>query len=114
MLYHHLFRSLNYCFKCKRGLIDSRDTKRCPNNWYIYPDCLSCCDDNMYARQVQLYILANKPVPVKLNVMLGQGHNDKNIFFCPDCGCQILITKDEHNNEIKIYPHCKRDFNDKL
>lgn len=105
---------LNYCFKCKRGLIDSRDTKRCPNNWYICPDCLSCCDDNMYARQVQLYILGNKPVPDKLNAMLGQGHNDKNIFFCPDCGCQILITKDEHDNEIKICPHCKRDFNDKL
>ena len=105
---------LNYCFKCKRGLIDSRDTKRCPNNWYICPDCLSCCDDNMYARQVQLYILANKPVPDKLNAMLGHGHNDKNIFFCPDCGSQILITKDEHDNEIKICPHCKRDFNDKL
>ena len=105
---------LNYCFKCKRGLIDSRDTKRCPNNWYICPDCLACCDDSMYARQVQLYILANKPVPDKLNAMLGQGHNDKNIFFCPDCGCQILITKDEHDNEIKICPHCKRDFNDKL
>ena len=105
---------LNYCFKCKRGLIDSRDTKRCPNNWYICPDCLSCCDDNMYARQVQLYILGNKPVPDKLNAMLGQGHNDKNIFFCPDCGCQILIPKDEHDNEIKICPHCKRDFNDKL
>ena len=105
---------LNYCFKCKRGLIDSRDTKRCPNNWYICPDCLACCDDSMYARQVQLYILANKPVPDKLNAMLGHGHNDKNMFFCPDCGCQILITKDEHNNEIKICPHCKRDFNDKL
>lgn len=89
---------LNYCFKCKRGLIDSRDTKRCPNNWYICPDCLSCCDDNMYARQVQLYILANKPVPDKLNAMLGHGHNDKNMFFCPDCSSQLLITKDEHDN----------------
>ena len=105
---------LNYCFKCKRGLIDSRDTKRCPNNWYICPDCLACCDDSMYARQVQLYILANKPVPDKLNAMLGHGHNDKNMFFCPDCGCQILITKDEHNNEIKIRKKKKRDFNDKL
>ena len=67
----------------------------------------------MYARQVQLYILGNKPVPDKLNAMLGLGHNDKNIFFCPDYGSQILITKDEHDNEIKICPHCKRDFNDK-
>ena len=68
----------------------------------------------MYARQVQLYILGNKPVPDKLNVMLGHGNNDKNMFFCRDCGSQILITKDEHDNEIKICPHCKRDFNDKL
>lgn len=101
---------LNFCFKCKKGLIDSRDTKQCPNNWYICPDCLSCCDDNMYARQVQLYILAGKPVPEKLNAMLGKGHNDKNIFFCPNCGSQILITKDEHNSEIKMCPHCQKRF----
>lgn len=101
---------LNFCFRCKKGLIDSRDTKQCPNNWYICPDCLSCCDDNMYARQVQLYILAGKPVPEKLNAMLGNGHNDKNIFFCPNCGSQILITKDEHNSEIKMCPHCQRRF----
>lgn len=105
---------LNYCFKCKRGLIDSRDTKQCPNNWYICPDCLSCCDDNMYARQVQLYILANKPVPEKLNAMLGHGHNDKDIFFCPKCGSQILITKDEHGCESKFCPHCKSGFSGKL
>lgn len=101
---------LNFCFRCKKGLIDSRDTKQCPNNWYICPDCLSCCDDNMYARQVQLYILAGKPVPEKLNAMLGNGHNDKNIFFCSNCGSQILITKDEHNSEIKMCPHCQRRF----
>lgn len=68
----------------------------------------------MYARQVQLYILANKSIPDKLNAMLGQGHNDKNLFFCPDCGSQLLITKDEHDNEIKICPYCKRDFNGQL
>lgn len=101
---------LNFCFRCKKGLIDSRDTKQCPNNWYICPDCLSCCDDNMYARQVQLYILAGKAVPEKLNAMLGNGHNDKNIFFCPNCGSQISITKDEHNSEIKMCPHCQKRF----
>ena len=27
---------LNFCFKCKKGLIDSRDTKQCPNGWYMF------------------------------------------------------------------------------
>jgi hypothetical protein len=33
---------LSYCYSCKTGLIDSRDTARCPNGWFICPSCLSC------------------------------------------------------------------------
>lgn len=57
---------LNYCFKCKKGLIDSRDTKRCPNGWYICPTCLACCDDEQYERLAQRYILAKRPVPLRI------------------------------------------------
>lgn len=39
----HIPVYLNYCYKCKKGLIDSRDTKQCPNGWYICPTCLACC-----------------------------------------------------------------------
>lgn len=41
----HIPVYLNYCYKCKKGLIDSRDTKQCPNGWYICPTCLACCDN---------------------------------------------------------------------
>lgn len=35
----HIPVYLNYCYKCKKALIDSRDTKQCPNGWYICPTC---------------------------------------------------------------------------
>lgn len=72
---------LNYCYKCKKGLIDSRDTKQCPNNWYICPTCLACCDDEQYERQAQRYRIINRPVPERIARMLGHGHNDKGEYF---------------------------------
>ncbi|NLG03455.1 MAG: hypothetical protein GX567_06455, partial [Clostridia bacterium] len=77
---------LNFCFKCKKGLIDSRDTKQCPNGWYICPTCLACCDDEQYERQAQRYILTKRPVPPRIQEKRGKGHNDKGIYFCPQCG----------------------------
>lgn len=80
---------LSYCFKCKTGLIDSRDSAICPNGWYICPSCQSCCDDSLYERQAQRYTLQKKPVPFRVSSKLGQGHNDKGMFFCHQCGTQL-------------------------
>lgn len=100
---------LNYCFNCKKGLIDSRDTKQCPNGWYICPTCLSCCNDDAYERQAQKYTVIGRSVPQDITKMLGHGHNDKGKFFCPYCGT-LLKLKDKSS----IYyscPSCKREFN---
>ena len=88
---------LNYCFKCKKELIDSRDTKRCPNGWYICPnpDCLSCCSDEQYERIAQKYVLAKKPIPVNIQRGIGYGHNDKGLFYCPKCGWQLTMKFDK-------------------
>lgn len=86
---------LNYCYKCKKGLIDSRDNMKCPNGWYICSECLSCCDDEQYERLVQRYVLSNKPIPISLQHGIGQGHNDKGKFFCPYCGFEILFIYDK-------------------
>ena len=101
---------LNYCFKCKKGLIDSRDSARCPNGWYICPTCHSCCDDEQYERQAQRYIVENRPVPLSIKSKRGQGHNDKRIYFCHKCGTQLQFYSD--NGEHKWWcPHCEEKYN---
>lgn len=101
---------LSYCYSCKTGLIDSRDTARCPNGWFICPSCLSCCDDAQYERLQQRYILENKPVPPRIKSKLGQGHNDKDIYFCPTCGSQIEFLEDEHGNKYRYCRKCNKNF----
>lgn len=101
---------LNFCFKCKKGLIDSRDTKQCPNGWYICPTCLACCDDEQYERQAQRYILSKRPVPSRIEEKRGNGHNDKGIYFCPTCGNPIEMITEENGNTYKGCRICKRNF----
>lgn len=109
----HIPVYLNYCYKCKKGLIDSRDTKRCPNGWYICPTCLACCDNEQYERQAQRYRISNNPVPERIAKMLGHGHNDKGEYFCPICGGPIEIIVDEHYGEKRRgCPRCHKIFDD--
>lgn len=79
---------LSQCNTCKRGLIDSRDSQRCENNWVICPDCLSCCNDNLF-QAIYNNHLRNGFVPKQIKDNLGKGHNNKNVFFCPKCGTQL-------------------------
>lgn len=37
---------INHCFNCKDGIIDSRESKRCPNGLCICPECLTCCSND--------------------------------------------------------------------
>ncbi|MBQ7941914.1 MAG: hypothetical protein IJ328_05850 [Muribaculaceae bacterium] len=83
---------LNYCYKCKRGLIDSRETKQCTNGKYICRECLACCDDGMFERIARRYVQQRREIPYNLRMSLGNGHNNRDIFFCPDCGSQLCKT----------------------
>ena len=103
---------LNFCFKCKKGLIDSRDTKQCPNGWYICPTCLACCDDEQYERQAQRYILTKRPVPSRIQEKRGHGHNDKGEYFCPQCSNPIQIIDDGHGNTFRGCLECNINFDD--
>lgn len=85
---------LNYCFKCKR-LIDSRDTKQCPNGSYVCNTCLSCCDDNLFEQVAMRYVQMRREVPFSLRMKFGQGHNNRGIFYCPECGNQLQNQKSD-------------------
>ena len=98
---------LNYCYQCKKELIDSRDTKRCPNGRYICPNCLSCCNDQQYERNAQKYVLAGKPVPVGIQRRIGYGHNNKGLYYCPKCGGQLIMEFGNQGNWINgKCPNC--------
>ena len=101
---------LNFCFKCKKSLIDSRDTKQCPNGWYICPSCLACCDDEQYERQAQRFILTQRPIPSRILEKRGKGHNDKSIYFCPKCGNPIQEIDDGHGGRITRCLECNLCF----
>lgn len=101
---------LNYCFKCKKGLIDSRDHVQCSNGWYICPECHSCCDDALYERIAQRYIVSKKQIPNKIASKLNRGHNDKGIYFCHQCGTQFKKIK-ERDEEFLWCAKCKTRYN---
>lgn len=101
---------LNYCYRCKKGLIDSRDTKQCPNGWYICPTCLSCCDDKQYERLAQRYVISHLPIPYRIQSKLGKGHNDKGSYFCPLCGSELDITYDNANSFSAYCNLCDKTF----
>ena len=101
---------LSYCYKCKKGLIDSRDSVQCPNGWYICPTCHSCCDDDQYERQAQRYISQNRVVPAHIEIKRGHGHNDKGIYFCHICGTELQMFG-ERGNEKWGCPHCQKEYN---
>ena len=101
---------LNYCYNCKRGLIDSRDTKQCPNGWYICPSCLSCCDNELIENCIKRYEITHKPIPLSLLNQRHNGHNDKNKFFCSQCGTELIANNNHTINANWICPTCKRTY----
>lgn len=105
---------LSYCYKCKKGLIDSRDEKQCPNGWYICPTCFACCDEQQYRRQAQRYIVSNRPVPYRTQRVLDMelSHNDKGIFFCPNCGNKTEMVQNEHGDSFRGCPSCHKNLDE--
>lgn len=92
--YHHEIY-INHCFNCKDGIIDSRESKRCPNGLCICPDCLTCCSNDFFERMANKYLSSNRLIPQWLNNRLGKGHKDLNILFCPHCGTEFSNTLTE-------------------
>lgn len=116
---------LSQCNNCKKGLIDSRDSKKCENGWVICPSCLACCNDNLLDQLIARH-RRNGWVPQKLQESEGKGHNNKNIFFCPKCGTQLgdieveePIRLEDGTEDIIIHtifgcPQCNRPYDKEL
>lgn len=101
---------LTYCFQCKKTIIDSRDTKKCPNGKCICPTCKSCCSNKMFDDEVQRQRLLGHSIPARTAAMQGKGHKDNNMFFCPTCGKQMLLRNNCEPNQWQNYfcPDCNQ------
>ena len=86
---------INHCFNCKDGIIDSRESKRCPNGLCICPECLTCCSNDFFDRMANKYLSSNRLVPQWINNRLGKGHKDLHTLFCPKCGTEFDDTHTE-------------------
>lgn len=102
---------LNYCYQCKKGLIDSRDSKQCKNGWFICPNCVSCCSDEQFERLAEKYIIMKQPVPSRIQSMRGHGHNNRGQYFCPSCGGLLEEKFSEGKTTIFYCQQCQRSYN---
>lgn len=92
---------LNHCFnrlKCN-ATIDSRDSKKCPEDQYICPECGACCStQNFRNRIMNLQMNGGKVSQGLLRfVQEDRGHWEKGEFYCYKCGA---LTKN------KVCPNC--------
>lgn len=80
---------LNHCLnkKCE-SIIDSRDSKKCPNGLYVCGNCESCCShkqlknrlENLISNGAYIHPQLQKAVDKKL------GHLERGVHFCHRCG----------------------------
>lgn len=98
---------LNHCFnktKCN-ATIDSRDSKTCPNEQYICPECGACCStENFKLRIAHLHTTGGYISERLINFVENDlGHWEKGIYFCYKCGRQM--------NEHRECPECGVKYN---
>lgn len=99
---------LNFCHVCKKGIIDSRDTKKCPNDLYICPDCSSCCSNDFFESMADRYRRQGITIPVYLSSKIGQGHADRHMLFCSKCGTRkVDVHEDTNHSLVGRCPQCE-------
>lgn len=92
---------LSYCHTCKKGLIDSRDSKKCPNGLHICPECSSCCSNAFFEAQATKRRRLGLPVPAVWARNMGNGHADRGMIYCSKCGSQKVDVYAENNGNLQ-------------
>lgn len=83
---------LNRCFnpKCK-SIIDSRDSKSCPNGWRICQKCGSCCSDAEFKKILDRRKITTGTVEASIIEAVRRkiGHLGKTLY-CANCGIEMV------------------------
>lgn len=87
---------LNHCFnkpKCK-SIIDSRDSKQCPNGQYICPECGGCCSTENFRNRISNLVMTGGFVSPWLQDFVNNslGHWEKGEYYCSDCGALMTMV----------------------
>lgn len=80
---------ISKCFNWKcNGVIDDRNTQKCPNGWNICPECGSCCSNRIAQQRInncnELGTSLNRYFIDFINN--NRGHLEKRKFYCWKCG----------------------------
>lgn len=102
---------INTCYNCGE-LIDSRQTQKCPNGRYICNNCLSCCCDEQFEKNIQMATVKYRSIPSYYLNLRGKGHNDKKMYYCPNCGSKLNET--ERENDEYYCPKCGNIYSRKI
>lgn len=87
---------LNKCFNPKcNSIIDSRDSKKCPNNSYICERCGACCSTKKFSERLNRLQKTGGYISKRLQdaIQLEIGHWEKNELYCSSCGKKIDSNK---------------------
>lgn len=108
------YKNCVYINHCMNGyclaVIDSRDTKECPNHWRICPECASCCDKDLGQRGLMHAKVTGGYVARKWQHTIDHPHNP-NEFYCPDCGLKMESVSEQGDlDDIFTCPSCAATF----
>lgn len=84
---------LNHCFNRPQctSIIDSRDSKKCPNGRYICPECGGCCSTKNELNRLSNLQITGGYIPQNLTLFIERnlGHWEKEEFYCYVCGSRM-------------------------
>ena len=86
---YHKMIYISKCFNWKcNGVIDDRDTQKCPNGWNICPECGSCCSNRIAQQRIDnCNEIGIRPNPYFIDFINNRrGHLEKREFYCWKCG----------------------------
>lgn len=86
---------ISHCLNSKcEDIIDSRDSAKCSNGWYICKSCFGCCSTEKI--NTRKYIITKIG---KIYSGPNQGHLDLGDIFCPKCGSLFIIENISNSKE---------------
>ena len=111
---------ISKCFNWKcYEIIDQREIKRCPNDWFICKNCGSCCSNRIVNKRIADNNEIGIPTsPILIDFVQRQlGHLERRQFYCYKCGCLTEHDYDRNGDVYKCrkcqveYERWKYDFN---
>lgn len=96
---------INHCFEKNCGnVIDSRDSHKCGNGFVICNQCGVCCSSQQFIARAEAGLLSGR---IKQLFDQDGFHLDHGIFFCPECGEELITGSHNHNGRNITYLYCK-------